>query len=404
MNTIDLLRALREATIQGSIAILLAMAACRVFPGMPPTARLWVWRIALLKLLISVLPIQPIALAVLPSTTSASPVLARMSGPSEAIPIEFSLWAAVWMIGAVAVIVRTCMGVVRVRGLLRAAVPVTDVRVLRAFGQASLDHEMTSGPTLLEHDDVHGPMLVGFRGVVLVPSDFAASADDDGLRLALAHELAHLRSRDLLWRAFHVVAQAAFFFNPLVWLGVREATKQQEMHADALALRATKSDPSRYAEMLLALSRPGRYSTASHSMAIGLSAQAASLRDRIQSLYTVSSSPVVRVLALICCLVALTGAMPWALVERGSAAPNKAMYRGTFEDELGFTVDQRLAMTGIVEDQNRMIGLAKTQRERRLAIWKTNVAIRDMLSASQRVKFDELIGHPDRLRPKGNAE
>ena len=51
-----------------------------------------------------------------------------------------------------------------------------------------------------------------------------------------AHELAHVRRRDLLWSGLAGLVRVLFFFHPLVWLAHREALVAREAACDALAL------------------------------------------------------------------------------------------------------------------------------------------------------------------------
>ena len=66
-------------------------------------------------------------------------------------------------------------------------------------------------------------MLLGIgRPTVLLPDVLIESCHPAELRLILAHEVAHLKRRDLTWSWLPLLGQWFFFFHPLVWLGQRE--------------------------------------------------------------------------------------------------------------------------------------------------------------------------------------
>jgi beta-lactamase regulating signal transducer with metallopeptidase domain len=71
--------------------------------------------------------------------------------------------------------------------------------------------EVMSSPTRLE------PGLFGvFRPVLLLPEGIADRLTSAQLKAILVHELCHVRRRDNLAAAMHMVVQAIFWFHPVV--------------------------------------------------------------------------------------------------------------------------------------------------------------------------------------------
>ena len=61
-----------------------------------------------------------------------------------------------------------------------------------------------------------------FRPVLWLPAGIADRLDGAELEAVLAHELCHIRRRDNLFSALHMLVEALFWFHPLVWwLGAR---------------------------------------------------------------------------------------------------------------------------------------------------------------------------------------
>jgi beta-lactamase regulating signal transducer with metallopeptidase domain len=84
------------------------------------------------------------------------------------------------------------------------------------------------------------PLLLG-RREICVPYRFSRELDAEQQRSALAHELAHLRRRDPLWRLTIEVLAAVFFFQPLHRLARRRLREAAEHLCDDWAVRQTGS-------------------------------------------------------------------------------------------------------------------------------------------------------------------
>jgi TonB family protein len=95
------------------------------------------------------------------------------------------------------------------------------------------------------------PGLVGiFRPVLLLPQGILERLSPAELRAVIAHETCHLRRRDNLWAALHMLVQAIFwFFPPVWWLGAR-LMAERERACDEVVL-AAGNDPQTYAESIL---------------------------------------------------------------------------------------------------------------------------------------------------------
>jgi beta-lactamase regulating signal transducer with metallopeptidase domain len=107
---------------------------------------------------------------------------------------------------------------------------------------------------LLQHDTTISPMTWGtFRPVVLLPSVWL-SASEDERRVALLHELAHVKRYDFLKHLLSQIASAFHWCNPLVWVAQKQMMTTRERACDDAVLRQGFS-PTWYAEQLVALAR-----------------------------------------------------------------------------------------------------------------------------------------------------
>ncbi|MFZ2753256.1 MAG: M56 family metallopeptidase [Lysobacteraceae bacterium] len=88
-------------------------------------------------------------------------------------------------------------------------------------------------PTLRVLSGLTSPLVL--PGAVLLPC-WAEGLDAPQQRAMLAHELAHLRRRDPLWRPLQRLALVPLFFHPLAWHALRRLETLAETLCDAAAV------------------------------------------------------------------------------------------------------------------------------------------------------------------------
>ena len=139
----------------------------------------------------------------------------------------------------------------RISAALREAVPLREgreveaLRRLERLGGIRKPIELLLSPASLE------PGIFGIVKPVLVwPKGISEHLDDAHLEAILAHEVWHVRRRDNLAAAIHMVVEAIFWFHPLVWwLGAR-LVEERERACDEEVLELG-SERQVYAESIL---------------------------------------------------------------------------------------------------------------------------------------------------------
>ncbi len=141
----------------------------------------------------------------------------------------------VWVCGFVGVVLVRFRGWLQIRAAMRASTPI-DTRASVA---------VRSLPGLLE------PGVVGFlRPILLLPEDILKRLPPSQLEAVLAHELSHIRRRDNLTAAIHMVVEAVFWFHPLVWWIGARLIEERERACDEAVL-SLGGEPGDYAEAIL---------------------------------------------------------------------------------------------------------------------------------------------------------
>src|SRR5262249_25940977 len=100
-------------------------------------------------------------------------------------------------------------------------------------------------PGLLE------PGVVGWRKpVLLIPSDIGTQLSRPQLQAIVMHEMSHIRRRDNLTSAIHMMVEAVFWFHPLVWWIGARLVAERERACDEEVLQLG-NEPVVYAEGML---------------------------------------------------------------------------------------------------------------------------------------------------------
>jgi uncharacterized protein (TIGR03435 family) len=170
---------------------------------------------------------------------------------SSILPQLTEAIGAVWLVGFLAVLVLWCVRWRRVSAATKQAVPLQEgreVEVLRrmeCIGGIRRPLAMLLSRTSLE------PGIFGIARPVLVwPEGISQHLDDQHLEAILAHEVWHVRRRDNLFAALHMLVEAVFWFYPLVWwLGTRLIDERERACDEEVV--ALGKDRQIYAESIL---------------------------------------------------------------------------------------------------------------------------------------------------------
>jgi uncharacterized protein (TIGR03435 family) len=213
--------------------------------------RYWVWMAASIKFLL------PFSVLIslgerftwrnVPAASGNFSYLIEQAGRpfSQALPalprahsVSFpTILIALWVVGSAMVLLRWAARWQQVQRIVR--------EVGQALSPANVHIEVRLSPSPIE------PGVFGiFRPILLLPAGIFAHLDDSQLEAIFAHELSHIRRRDNLFAAIHMLVEAFFWFHPLVWwLGAR-LVEERERASDEDVLRLG-TEPQFYAESVL---------------------------------------------------------------------------------------------------------------------------------------------------------
>ena len=205
-----------------------------------------------------------------PFSAFALPGPAPAHASAQPYPWFVPVIASVWMCGVLAVVVIRFRGWLQIRHAMRqgTAIPMPiPVAVL-------------SVPGVLE------PGVVGFfRPVLLLPEKLVKSLNPAHLQAVIAHEMTHVRRRDNLTAAIHMVIEALFWFYPLVWWIGTKLVEEREKACDE-AVVELGSEPQEYADAILKVCT--FYMDSPLACVAGISG--ANLKRRVQAILTANPS------------------------------------------------------------------------------------------------------------------
>ena len=348
-----------RACWQGGSAVLLVWGLCRALATMPPAARCWLWRLAYLKLLVALvwagsieLPLLPAPVLPVESASSrltppdatggtgeqaSSSFLAAAGHDSQASdgaevrttlqgsfslawPTPASWLLAAWIVGAgwhVVRIVRTWRGV---RHQLARSRRLADPQVTAMCAELSGKLGLRRAPELRTSDAIRCPSLVGVTApAVVLPSALLQACSAAELRLAVAHELSHLRRRDLLWNWLPALGEVLFFFHPLVWLARREWRFAQELACDQMAAGASHATAAELGRLLLRVAFQRRFKPCPSLLTAEVSTSFPQIRRRLIAMKCSGRLARKRntvAAAMVCFLVGLGVVIPWHVTAR----------------------------------------------------------------------------------------
>ncbi len=252
--------------------------------------RYWLWLSASLKFLLpfsllmsigSALPWTPTTMPVAPALSgvftqigqpfldsASSNYLAASRMPDNNDWLTFTV-IAIWALGSLALL--------RLRFKMWRHIR----RALAASSPVDVDHlALPEGIRLRATRGVLEPGVVGFwRPVILVPAGIECHLTPDQLDAVLSHEVCHIRRRDNLLAALHMLVETAFWFHPMVWWIGSRLIAERERACDEEVLRVHAS-PRAYAEGIIRVCE--RYVEARLACVAGVSGS--DLKKRIEAI------------------------------------------------------------------------------------------------------------------------
>jgi bla regulator protein blaR1 len=161
-------------------------------------------------------------------TLQAVSQAAATTAQSNLIHLLPAVLAATWLCGFAVVLLVWCARWRRVSAVVREAVPMREGCEVEALRRLERMAGMRPIEMVLSRDSLEPGIFGIARPVLLWPEGISEHLEESHMEAILAHELWHVRRRDNLSAALHMLVEALFWFHPLVWwLGARMVEERE---------------------------------------------------------------------------------------------------------------------------------------------------------------------------------
>jgi uncharacterized protein (TIGR03435 family) len=185
------------------------------------------------------------AVRIVAAQSAGSPVIRSLG---SALPVVL---IAVWAVVAAALLAMWTIRWRRVSAIASRALPLTDGVVIDALHAIERRENLSRATRVVVSAGSLEPGIVGFFLQTLVwPAGLEKHLSLEQINAILAHEVVHVRRRDNLTALVHLVAQAAFWFHPMLWWIGARLVDERERACDEAVIRGG-SDRESYAESIL---------------------------------------------------------------------------------------------------------------------------------------------------------
>ncbi|MEM9656739.1 MAG: M56 family metallopeptidase, partial [Planctomycetota bacterium] len=159
-----------------------------------------------------------------------------------------------WFVGVLACATRNISQHFRLVRMLDRCRSLTGEEWNNLIVRSSRELGLRQNVALLATDAARSPLTAGhWRAKVVLPGD-AENWPADRRRLALLHELAHVKRRDVPAQTLASFVCTLYWFHPLCWYGLLQMRKLRETACDDLVLNSGQH-PADYADLLLQVAR-----------------------------------------------------------------------------------------------------------------------------------------------------
>lgn len=343
------------------------------------------------------LVVEEISQPFTPSNTTAMSQVAPATFSSLAHLLPSTL-AGVWLCGFLAVLILWCVRWRRISAALRSAVPLREGREVDALRQQEQVLGIRQRVELLLSRTMLEPSIFGMTRPVLVwPEGISEHLESAHLEAILAHELWHVRRRDNLAAAVHMIVEAVFWFHPLVWwLGAR-LVDERERACDEEVVELG-SERRVYAESILKVCE----FCVGSPLACVSGVTGADLKKRMVHIMSEHVSRKLdfsrKVLLAAAALVAIAAPVifgfAYATPGRAQAQSESATAGSTAFDKVSITPSTESTPTSTYAGtKNRMVRMMFGPDD----FFANNVTLRSVIEEAYAVQDNQLLGGPDWL-------
>lgn len=191
------------------------------------------------------------------------------------------LLCILWIAGIFAMTLFLLRSAIRFHALKQSALPLQNPALSRLYRRCLEEMNITRNIPIYSTAFLKSPVIAGlFCPCIYLPISLISDYKEKDLRYMLLHELSHYRHKDALANILINLAGICYWFNPMVWLAVKEMRNDREMACDASVLKMLEQeDYIAYGTTLINFAE--KISRAPFPFASGISGSMAQMQKRV---------------------------------------------------------------------------------------------------------------------------
>lgn len=143
----------------------------------------------------------------------------------------------IWGLGIGIVSILNLISDIKIRRIRQASLPLQNRQIRELYACCLSEMNIKKKIPLYSSAYLTSPVAAGLvKPVIILPIHMLSEFTEKEIRFILLHELTHIKHRDLFLNRFLALMQALYWYHPVVWIGLREMRKDQEVGCDLSVL------------------------------------------------------------------------------------------------------------------------------------------------------------------------
>ncbi len=149
----------------------------------------------------------------------------------------------IWIAGILVMIGLTVKSALYLHAVKRSALPLQNQKVRGLYEQCLKETDIPKSIPVYSTAYLKSPVMAGlFTPCIYLPIHLISDCRESELRYILLHELQHYKYRDAFANALMNLAGILYWFNPVIWIALKEMRNDREIACDTSVLKLLKED------------------------------------------------------------------------------------------------------------------------------------------------------------------
>lgn len=191
------------------------------------------------------------------------------------------LLCSIWFLGMIVMLIFVIRSAWRLNNLKKSALPLQNQRLYALFHECKVQLNINKEISIYNTARLKSPATFGvLYPQIYLPVHLLSDLKEDDIRYILMHELQHCKYKDAIPNYLATIVGILYWFNPVVWYGLKEMRSDREIACDCAVLQyLPEHDYESYGNTLINFAE--KISLSPFPFASGLSGNARQLKKRI---------------------------------------------------------------------------------------------------------------------------